>query len=180
MVDLERQISTLTEDQMLEAASIYLVRELDINDPRKVAAQVYQIVGGADDGISDFEQAVLEAGTSDTMEVIGLLELALLRAESHDPGSRHRLEGAIRSSGERQFVIGDDLLVLATLLLIGYVATVTQGKKEEIREIKCEEGKDGRIRVTYKKKTVYINPLSALGTLIKSYWPIENGKKGEE
>jgi hypothetical protein len=60
------------------------------------------------------------------------------------------------------------------MLLIGYLTVRNQGKQRETVEVtreEGEEGEDGRIRVTTKIETKYVDPFSALGRLLKLYIP---------
>jgi hypothetical protein len=62
----------------------------------------------------------------------------------------------------------DDVLIVGTICLAGYIVHKTGGVSERKRELVVEEMPDGRIKVTRSETTKYLNPFSAMGTFLKS------------
>lgn len=68
-------------------------------------------------------------------------------------------------------MIGDDVLLLGLLAIMGYIAVTTKGKASEAETITRETMKDGRIKVTHQRRVTYVNPFSALDQLLAKFWP---------
>jgi hypothetical protein len=91
-------------------------------------------------------------------------------AES-EPASREMIVDAVRTAGEKQTVVGLDILALGFLVLCGYVVVKTEGVDKEAKTVKITKQKDGRIEITIKYTKKNLDPLSAAGKLLGKIWP---------
>lgn len=177
--DVVSRIEGLSEDQVIEVAAGHLALRVGIDDPATAAEQVVQALGRPVKEATALTEAVREAVVTEPEKVAELLRMALEHAAKQGDEAGDELAHAVNVAGEKQFVIADDVLIIATLALFGYVAFITGGKAAESEEITREIAKDGRIKITYRRKVTYVSPFSALGQLLKRFWPGSDGSDGD-
>ena len=117
-----------------------------------------------------------KAAENDATLLGELLVGALDDLAENEPQDREAIVQAAEAAGEKQTVVGLDILALGYLLLCGYIAVRNRGVLEEERTIKIKEQKDGRLELTIGQKKKNVNPTSPLGNLLGSIWPKGGGE----
>ena len=165
------ELRGLSTEQVVEAANGMLAAKLGVDDP-VAAAQRVAALAGLDAGTSEeIASLARKAAESDPTLLGELLTSSLDDLAESEPQTRDAIKQAAEAAGEKQIVVGLDILALGYLLLCGYIVVKNRGIEGEDKTIKIKEQKDGLLEVTISHKTKVLNPLSPFGTLIGRIWP---------
>lgn len=171
MTDLDRKLTQLNEDQVLESTLSYLSQRLHVDDPGAAPQRVLELLGTPSLSSSALRDEAERAAREDTADAMALMRVVLRDAAARSGETTARLDAIVDAAGSKQCIVSPNLIALGIVLVVGYLAAHTKGRASETIEVTREEGKDGRIKVTAKAETKYINPLSVLGTLLEHYFP---------
>jgi hypothetical protein len=170
MSELQRTIETMPEDQLLESAGIFLSEHLDIDDPTEASSRILALLGRPKEDAGPLVSAAEAVARQDTDELSAVLRLALIDAAASED-SAGQVGTIVEGAGQRQCIVTPDLVILCTLLLTGYIAVRNGGVAEETIEVTEEPGPDGKVKVTTRRTTRYLNPFAPLGQLLKNWLP---------
>lgn len=169
------ELHGLSTEQMVEAANAVLATRLGVDDPAEAAERLAALAGLDPAKAEEIDALARKAAKSDP-ELLGeLLAGSLDDLAETEPQERAAIVQAAEAAGEKQTVVGLDILALGYLLLCGYVVARHKGVTEEERTVKIKEQKDGRLELTIGEKKKILNPLSPLGNLLGSIWPKAGG-----
>src|ERR1043165_2870359 len=169
------ELQGLSTEQVVEAANGILAAKLGVDDPGIAAQRVTSLAGLDAEKSAEIAALARKAAASDPTLLGELLSSSLEDMAESEPQMRKAIKEAAEAAGEKQTVVGLDILALGFLLLCGYIALKTSGVKEIENTVKITEQKDGRIEVTISETKKLVDPLSAVGSLIGSIWPKAGG-----
>jgi hypothetical protein len=169
------ELDGLSAEQVVEAANGILAAKLGIDDPAEAAQRVAALAGLDPGKSAEIASLARKAAESDPALVGELLASSLDDLADSEPQMRETIKEAARAAGEKQTVVGLDILVLGFLLLCGYIAVKNRGVENEESTMKIQEQKDGRLEVTISHKKKLLNPLSPVGALIGRIWSKPGG-----
>jgi hypothetical protein len=165
------ELRDLSAEQIVEAANGILASKLSIDDPASAAARIAKLAGLDAGDAKEIMALARQAAESDPALLGDLLASALNDMAESEPASREMIVDAVRTAGEKQTVVGLDILALGFLVLCGYVVVKTEGVDKEAKTVKVTKQKDGRIEITIKYTKKNLDPLSAAGKLLGKIWP---------
>jgi hypothetical protein len=168
MNELVATINSMVDSRVVESAVPLLAKQFNVEDPLKASSQVVKAVGdGKLDGAT-LDAAASRAVKEDSGTIIELMRLMLVDAAEESPERYAEVAEKVEQSGNKAPVIVDDVLIVGTICLAGYIVHKTGGVSERKSELVIEEQPDGRIRITRTETTKYISPFSATGMLLKN------------
>lgn len=156
---IEQTLEQMSSAHVLEAAVLTLPKVIDAHDPQEALERVHTLSGLTEDERAEFDSLVRLASEEHADEVVDLMRAAMAGASEQkliDP------ESAFDAVGRKQLVIAPDLVEIGLVLVIGYLAVVTKGRRSEDEKIVMKEDKNGTRTITIQRKTVYLNPFSPL------------------
>jgi hypothetical protein len=175
MTNLDTNIVALDDDQLLEAASSWLSEYVGIEDPVEAPDRVLRLIAQSGNERAGLLAGSAEAAAKSTRDVVALLRLALRDAGAGGHGQTSRLAATVQAAGSKQCIITPDLIAFGVLMLLGYITIRNKGKARETIAVTREQKKDGRIKITTKIETQYIDPTGAIGKLLLRYLPGVDG-----
>ncbi len=168
-MSLNTSIDALKDEQVFEVARKVLPSLVGILEPGEAPERTVEILGVASDHAVALQREVDAAATSDVEDAASCLRIALKLA-SQEIGE-DTLREAIADTGTRMTVVGPDLIALGVFVLLGYFALASKGRAKVDQQTVVERSKDGKIKVSVKTSTTYINPLTPLGALLGKLLP---------
>jgi hypothetical protein len=162
----KQQLEAMSPANVLEAALMVLPKFLDVNDPQDAMVRVASLVGLRDEDIPEFEALARKAATESTQEITSVLKLVLLDVAHEDDDGGKRINRQLEEVGHKQVVIGPDFFYIGALLIAGYLAWVTKGRRRVKKTKTIEEYKDGRTKITIGEETEFLNPFNPLAGLL--------------
>jgi hypothetical protein len=165
------ELRGLTPEQIVEASNGILAAELSVDDPALAARRIAKLAHLDEATAAEIATLARKAAESDP-ELLGeLLAGAMNDLANRAPASREKIAEAASLAGEKQTVVGLDILALGFLLLCGYVVVKTEGVESEETTVKVTKEKDGKIEITIGRTKKYLNPLTAVGKLFAAILP---------
>jgi hypothetical protein len=163
--DIPDQIERVSDETVLEAALDYFSRMLDIQDPDDLAGQLARTLG-IESGATGLKKLVDDAAGDDSSAAFTLMRAALEKAAEHDRERCTEIGEALEATGRKQFVITGSMVGLGIMLVVAYLASVDSrvGTQEETKTVE-KDGK-GKVKITTKKKTTYVDPISSMGKIL--------------
>jgi hypothetical protein len=165
------ELRGLSPEQVTEAASGVLASKLGIDDPALAAARVAELAGLDPATAGEISALARKAAEGNAAMLGELLAGALNDLAESEPASRETIVDAVSAAGDKQTVVGLDILALGFLVLCGYVVVKTGGVESRTKTVKITKLKNGRIEITINEVTKNFNPLSAMGDLMGKVWP---------
>jgi hypothetical protein len=169
------ELRGLSAEQIVEAANGILAQKLGVDDPAEAAQRVVALAGLDPARTDEIASLALESAERGSELLSELLASSLDDLADHEPSTRKTIEDAAEAAGEKQTVVGLDILALGYLLLCGYIALRTRGVAEEKETVTIKEQEDGRLEVTISSTKKLLNPLSPFGALIGDICPKAEG-----
>jgi hypothetical protein len=169
------ELRGLSTEQVVEAANAVLASRLGVDDPAEAPNRLAALAGLDPGKAVEIASLARKAAESDPKLLGELLAGSLDDLAESEPQDREAIVQAAEAAGEKQTVVGLDILALGYLLLCAYVIVRNRGVTEEERTVKIKEQKDGRLELTIGEKKKILNPLSPLGNLLGSIWPKAGG-----
>jgi len=169
------ELRELSTEQVVEAANAVLAARLGVDDPAEAPARLAALAGLDPGKAAEVASLAREAAESNPQLLADLLTSSLDDLAEHEPRERQAIVQTAEAAGEKQTVVGLDILAFGYLLLCGYIAVRNRGVLEEERTIKIKEQKDGRLELTIGQKKKNVNPTSPLGNLLGAVWPKGSG-----
>jgi hypothetical protein len=153
---------------VIEAGLNVLSDQFEIDSPDDVAEKISELTDAEID--ANQVQSLAARAADDSATVSELLRMAL--SDFADDDESGGVSIAIESAGQKQFVVGPDALVLATLLFGAYALHKTGGVSQSDKEISKEFDDNGKLKgVRVKEKVVYFDPFSAVARFLESIFP---------
>jgi hypothetical protein len=168
MDNLAAKINGLVDSRVVESAVPLLAQQFNVDDPLEASKNVAEGVGNGKLDAAALDAAARRAVKEDSGTIIELMRLMLIDAAAESPARHADVAERVERSGNKAPVIVDDLLILGTICLAGYIVHKTGGVSERKSELVVEEMPDGRLRITRSETTKYVSPFSATGALLKS------------
>ncbi len=169
------ELRDLSPEQVVEAANGVLAAKLHIDDPAEAARRLVELAKLDPGMTAEIEALARDAARSDP-ELLGeFLGSALNDLAESEPTTRESIRQAAQTAGEKQTVVGLDILALGFILLCGYIAVKGGGVESEEKTVKISEQKDGSLEITIGCKKKNINPMTAVGTLLRNIWAKDGG-----
>ena len=167
MVSVVEKLEGLELAGLAEIAQKVLSDVVQIDDPKEAAARVAELAGLPSEAIAEVEAMAQQTGRRSPDELRDLLCSVLADLAATGPADAERVLVATDKVGSKQIVVGPELYAVCALLVAGYVAVRTGGKKAATRDIELSEGKDGRIKIRIRERVQYLNPFAPLADLLK-------------
>jgi hypothetical protein len=171
MSNIDEQLKLLTAEQIIEAANAVLPARLGIDDPTEAATKILSTADGIKCDPNTLTKLARGASKESPKEIAELLRAVMGEIASGAKSDRDSVARAVEAAGDKQTVIGPDLIVIAVLSLVGYVIVKSQGKIREEENTEISQDKDGQVQIKTHKKTFYIDPFGSLGKLLKMLLP---------
>ena len=172
---IQTSIDILPSAHVIEAAIVAFSDELKIDDPQEAAARISTLINGTLDA-TVLHELISGAGNNATDDVVQMLRMVMATWGTDDPDSV--VQDAVRSAGAKQLVITPDHLYMATAVLAGLLV-IKPPKSSESRTVKIEESPDGYKKITINEKITYMDPKSALVSLIDRLIQAVGGSGGK-
>lgn len=166
--DISALIDTLPDDVLLEVVLDYLSLKLEVEEPVEFTERLGT---AASVTASALQELSAEAASEDFEACVALMRAALASAASENTAQAGEIESSIAAAGKKQLVVTAGMVTLGVLLIAGYLVGITGGRAKVEVTTTEERSAGGKIKVTTKTKTVFVDPFSGLGKLLKKLLP---------
>lgn len=167
MREISERLSSLDPASLAEVAEAVVADIIGINEPASAAVRVAELVRLAPLEAGEIQKLAEQASEESLCEFSPVMQTVLLDVIDNDLKRRDLIARAVGSTGRKQVVTGPEVYTFCFLLISGYIGFITRGKKETTDQVSLQVAPDGRIELTVRKHTVYLNPFGPLAALLR-------------
>jgi hypothetical protein len=164
--ELKQKLDEMSPAHVLEAGMMILPKVIGLDDPKEAPALIARLAGLPASEIPKLDELAHKTETKSADEIVSLLRMVVLDVADEEGDGERQVEHQIDQVGRRQVVISPDFYYISALLIAGYLAWKTGGRKGETKTTTIEEDKTGRKKITIRKKTEFLNPFDPLAKLL--------------
>jgi hypothetical protein len=165
--EIFKHLESVPTAALAETTERLIAPHLGVDEPEAAASQMSELAELPAGSARTIERLAQEAAQSSQSELANVMRMVLADFSSEDAENKSAVISSTADAGSKLIVIGPELYGICTLLVAGYVAVRTGGKKSTDKEIEISIAEDGRTVFKIRERTTYLDPFGPLSKLLK-------------